>query len=90
MEKALLIQVRKILKNQILLETIAISDIKSFRPWRKKENDTFDGEATFLVLRKKDKDGPENPDEEKKLPTMLIQEDYKNFSRRMEGKIISL
>lgn len=77
-----LIEVKKILKNQIYIESIRIEDIKSFRPWRKKENDTFDGEATFLVLQSGEEE------DKKQLPTMLIQESYSNFLRRMGGKVI--
>ncbi|HHT9135864.1 MAG TPA: hypothetical protein ACFYEK_01325 [Candidatus Wunengus sp. YC60] len=81
------INVRKILKNKIYDETILISDIKSFRHWRKKENDLFPGEATFLVLKAKDTDD-KNAEDSKQLPTMLIQESYSDFMRRMSGKVI--
>lgn len=89
------IEVRKIIRNQIFIESVRIDDIKTFRAWRKKEGDTFDGEATFLVLKpseEKEEEGqPHEPGRPKKpLPTMLIQESYTNFLRRMSGKVINL
>lgn len=85
------VEVRKVIKNKIYTETIDVSDIKSFRPWQKAANDSFEGEATFLILKKSYNNHEENDTDEtkkKEFPTMLIQESYADFLKRMSGRVI--
>lgn len=88
------IEVSRIITNKkgvqlTALETLKISDIRTFRPWYKTLKDTFKGEATLVVLYNKSKvTGVENVDDDDKSHTMLVSEDYKDFLARLGGRVI--
>lgn len=67
-------------------ETIRIEDIKSFRPWFKNEQEKKEikGEITMLVM----KDSSVEPDSERKVNTLLVNEAYNDFLIRMRAVVI--
>lgn len=89
------IEVKRIVTNKMgekvtVPETIAVAEVKTFRPWHKGINDKFKGDATLVVLYNKNKvtgDGSEENDE-KNLNTMLINEKYEDLRDRLSGRVI--
>jgi hypothetical protein len=90
------IEINRIVENKdrkqvVVPETISVKDIKTFRPWYKSKTDTFQGEATLIVLYFQNKAVTEESsegDKKSNLHTMLICEDYANFRDRMSGRVI--
>lgn len=83
-----MIEIKKIYtsdgKNKIEREVMLISEIKSFRNWKKtaKEADV-EGPITLVVLVAETiKEG------KKKNKTMLINEDFDSFSSRMGSRVV--
>lgn len=79
-------------KQKVVSEAIQVKEIKTFRPWYKSATDTFDGEATMIVLYNKNKstqvdEGDIVPDNGN-LPTMMIAESFTSFIQRMSGRVI--
>lgn len=90
------IEVNRIVKKdgnqEIVPETMRVTEIKTFRPWYKSSTDTFKGDAVLVVLYSKNKvTGQVNPDkEDSNLPTMMICESYESFKNRLRERVIVL
>jgi hypothetical protein len=89
------IQVDRVIKDKsgiqvVAPEVIAISEIKTFRPWKFTETDTVKGKCTLLVLKSTSRatGQPAEKDEKENLPTMVINESFTNFLQRMSGRVI--
>jgi hypothetical protein len=79
-------------KQKVVSEAIQVKEIKTFRPWYKSKTDTFEGDATMIVLYNKNKstrdDEAEVIPDNGNLPTMLIAESFTSFIKRMSGRVI--
>lgn len=75
-------------KQKVVSEAIQVKEIKTFRPWYKSDNDTFEGEATMIVLYNKNKGNTPDEEDNGNLPTMLIAEAFTSFIKRMSGRVI--
>lgn len=90
------IEVRRIVTDKkgtlkIVPETMCIQDIKTFRPWYNNGSNSFKGEATLLVLKSVNRVTGQSVDHDKEkedLPTMMIEENYSDFLKRMSGRVI--
>lgn len=83
--------------NVVKLETIRVSEIKTFRPWFKTEKDKdIKGEMTMIILYpnkdqiESDTDllTKEESEEKKKVNSVLIKESYNDFLKRMNKFVI--
>lgn len=73
--------------NQIAVpETICVADILTFRPWHPGKNDTLPGEQTLIVLNPNSKIKGDTT----KTNEIHIHEPYKEFLKRMSGRVIVL
>lgn len=88
------IHVRRIVRDnkgvqKIVPEVMRIDEIKTFRPWYKNDNDTFEGDAILILLKSSSRvTGQPSEKADDNGPTMMIQEEWGHFLDRMSGKVI--
>ena len=77
-------------ETKVQVEVIRIDEIKSFRPWGKsQEQELIEGDFTLIYFKEdplhisKDKNKDPKKKDHKTMPTMLINENYRELAKRL-------